>query len=121
MSYMAKATFKASSHDIVEALVKANVISDELGTDIIAKGHDVQLYVEARIDSEELVAEARADTLLGELEDRPGFMMPNDVDTSAVAEGISYVRSGQTVLAEAMFRRAMDGADLRPIEAALHS
>lgn len=121
MSYMAKATFKASSHDLVEALVKANVISDELGSNIIAKGYDIQLYVEARINSEELVSEARADTLLGELEERPGFMMPAGVDTDAVAEGIRYVRSGEPLLAEAMFKRSMVNADLSPIEAALHS
>jgi len=121
MGYMARTIFTASSHDLVEELVKANVISDSLGADIIAKAADFQIRIEGRVDSEELVAEARADTLLGELEERPGFMMPEDVDAHAVAEGIGYVRSGQPLLAEAMFKRAMGNVDLAPIEAVLHS
>lgn len=121
MGYLAKTIFTASSHDLVEALVKANILSDSLGSSIIANSPDHKISVEGRIDSEELVAEARADTLLGELEDRPGFLMPEDVDTEAVGEAIGYVRSGQPLLAEAMFKRAMANADLRPVEAALHA
>ncbi len=121
MSYMAKVMAMVSSHDLVEELVKANIITDSLGCDIIAKGREIDMSIEVRLDSQELVTEARADTLLEELADRPGFMMPDDVDTDAVAEGIGYVRSGDATLAAAMFKRALGDADLRSIDAALRA
>lgn len=119
MAYMAPVSISQSAHDMIEALVTAAFLADDIGSQALAARADSKINMDVEISSEELVDHARTKSLVEELEGRDDYVPDQQIEAEAVIDAIRYIRSGQLSLAASMFGRVFKDGDLARVESAL--
>ncbi|WP_210357632.1 hypothetical protein [Sphingomonas beigongshangi] len=119
---MAKIEGDISVGDIVEELVKRDILLDDLGVELVRKFGGRMLSIEIQVDPDDLVEEARTSVLTEAARDRDDYEPDSvDADVETLAEAITATRNGEYGMAAILFCRACGLAEALPIERALRA